>query len=366
MRIASIDLFRAEIPFHEPFRYALTETAAALNLFVRITADTGQYGWGEASPTRPITGDTQATVFEASVELGRLLLGADPRDIVGAVRAMRSLLAGNTTARSAFDMALHDLVGKASGLPLCALLGGGVRRFRTDNTIGIADPDVMATKARRFLEEGFTAIKVKLGTGFEEDVARVVAIRDAVGPDVPVRVDANQGWDVPEAIRVLREIEPLGIQYCEQPVPAWDRDGMRRVKDATGVPIMADEAVFDHYDAFALAAAEACDYLNIKLAKSGGLHDATRIVAVADAAGLACMVGCMSETRLGLSAAAHLVSARPVVRFADLDSHVDHRVDPVVGGMTVVRGEVILPEGPGHGADLDPGFLAGCRATRLD
>lgn len=365
MRITRIDLYRAEIPFHEPFRYALTETSATRNVFVRITADDGTGGWGEASPTRPITGDTQDTMFAVGQELARLLLGTDPQDIGGASRAMRRLFAGSTTVRSAFDMALYDLVGRASGLPLYALLGGGRRRFETDNTIGIGSPESMATKAIRFLEQGYRAIKVKLGTGYEEDVDRIVAIRDAVGPDVPLRVDANQGWDGPTAIRVLREIAPLGIQYCEQPVAAWDREGLRRVREAVTVPIMADESVFDHHDAFALASMEACDYLNIKLAKSGGIYTALRIASVADASGLSCMVGCMSESRLGLSAAAHLVSARPVIRFADLDSHVDHRIDPVIGGMTVEHGEVVVPDAPGHGADLDPDFVASCESVTI-
>jgi L-alanine-DL-glutamate epimerase-like enolase superfamily enzyme len=135
---------------------------------------------------------------------------------------------------------------------------------------------------------------------------------------------------------------------------------MATVRASTGIPITADESVFDAHDALALLEADSCDYFNIKLAKSSGLRGALRIAAIAESAGKACMLGCMSETRLGLSAAAHLVSARPVIRFADLDSHFDHRVDPVVGGICIDQGQVHLPDGPGHGADLDPDFVASC------
>ena len=365
MRIAHIDLYRASIPFHEPFRYALTETTATHNVFVRITADNGATGWGEASPTQPITGDTQDLVVAALHEYGRLLAGREVSDPVGAADAMAALLVFNTTARSALDMALYDLAARAAGKPLYAFLGGERRPFQTDNTLGISSPEDMAEKALRFLAQGFRAIKVKLGTGLEDDVARVRTIREAVGDGIPIRIDANQGWSVETAIAVLAAVADLDVQYCEQPVHFRDRQGMARVRQASSIPIMADEAVFDHRDAAELVAMEACDYFNIKLAKSSGIVNALRIAAVAEAHGLACMVGCMSETRLGLSAAAHVISARPVIRFADLDSHVDHRIDPVMGGMRIEDGTVIVPDKPGHGADLDPEFLASCEAIRV-
>jgi len=218
----------------------------------------------------------------------------------------------------------------------------------------------MAQTAAAFQSEGYQAIKVKLGTGAEEDVERVRAIRQAVGDFIPIRIDANQGWDYPTASEVLRRLEAMFIQYCEQPLPAWDIDGFIRLRAETHIPLMVDESLFDHYDALRLAKSGACDYFNIKLAKSAGIHSALKIDDIAQAAGIPCMVGCMSETRLGLSAAAHLISARPNIQFADLDSHFDHRVDPVIGGVDIGPDGVVLTDSPGRGADIDPGFLREC------
>ncbi|HSJ55788.1 MAG TPA: enolase C-terminal domain-like protein, partial [Anaerolineae bacterium] len=156
-----------------------------------------------------------------------------------------------------------------------------------------------------------------------------------------------------------RGLAPFGIEYCEQPVAAWDVDGLRQVRAASSIPIMADESVFDHHDAHRLTAAGACDYLNIKLAKCGGLGTALKIDAVAQAAGVRCMVGCMWETRLALSANAHLVSARPNIAFADLDGCTGHAFDPVQGGITYDGGRIELPDTPGHGADIEDEFLQG-------
>lgn len=366
MKITRVDLIKADIPYWEPFRISLGASDSTNNVFVRIHTDAGHYGWGEASPTRRITGETQGTVFAVAKDLAGLLMGKNPLDIEGHTNAMRDLFVHNSTARSAFDLALYDIAGKAANKPLFEILGGERRAFWTDNTIGIDTPAAMAEKAVKFQKQGFNAIKVKLGTGLEEDVARIRAIRTAIGEHIPLRIDANQGWDRETAKGVLCAIESMGIEYCEQPVRYWDYAGLREVRQCTSIPIMADESVFDHNDAEILIRDGCVDLLNIKLAKSAGIYNGMKIADIAEHAGIACMVGSMSETRLGLSAAAHLVSARPVIRYADLDTHFDHRIDPVIGGVEISAEGVILPDAPGHGADLDPEFVASCECVRIE
>lgn len=359
MKITKITIYKADIPLATPFRIAIATLSAAPNFFVRIDTDTGIHGWGEGSPLTAIVGETQATCLAAARELARFLIGKDPRAVVRLSSELSSFLPHNTTTRSAYDMALYDILGKAAGLPLYALFGGEARPLVTDNTIGIDAPAAMARKAAKLEEEGYPAIKIKLGTSPGEDIERVRRVREAIGPDLPLRADANQGWSVTEAIEVLSSVEDSGIQYCEQPVASWDIRGLKRVREGTRIPIMADESLFDLHDALDLVREEACDYFNIKLSKSGGLATALGITAVAEAAGLACMVGCMSETRLGLTAAAHLASARPVIRFLDLDCALMHTVDPIEGGIEYSPGGGIrLPTAPGLGAEVDPGFLA--------
>lgn len=363
MRITKVTVYRADIPLVAPFRIALGVTEVAGNFFVRIDTDEGIHGWGEGSPFPPIVGETQGICLAAARDMARLLIGKDPLDVEARLREIASFLPHNTTARSAFDMALYDILGKAAGLPLYRLLGGSPRELRTDDTIGIDDPGAMAERALKLKEEGFPAIKVKLGTAPAEDIERVRRIREAIGEGIPIRVDANQGWDLAAAVEALAGIEGLGIQYCEQPVAAGDLDSMRAVRERTRIPIMADESLFDVHDALRLVVAGACDYFNIKLSKSGGLHMALKIAAVAEAARMGCMVGCMSETRLALTAAAHLAAARPIVRFLDLDSALAHTVDPILGGMRYERGgRIVLPDGPGLGAEVDPAFLEKCES----
>jgi len=359
MKIKRVTVFKAAIPLKAPFRIALSVTEVAGNFFVKLETDDGLCGWGEGSPFPPIVGETQATCLAAARDLAQLLIGKDPLDIEARMCQLKSFLPHSPTVLSAFDMALYDILGKAAELPLYRVFGGGARELFTDNTVGIDAPEAMAREALTIKERGFAAVKVKVGTTPQEDVERVRRIRQAVGPDFPIRIDANQGWDRVSAVQALQGMAPLGVQYCEQPVAAWDLASMRAVRRASPIPIMADESLFDSRDALRLVAQEACDYFNIKLAKAGGLQEALKIAAVAEAAGIPCMVGCMSETRLALTAAAHLASARPIIRFLDLDSADMHAADPVVGGMTYGQGgRLALPEGPGLGAELDRAFLA--------
>ncbi len=353
-RITRIDVFKLDITRHEPFHISLGVMDVVQNVLVRIHAGDGLYGWGEGAPLPYLCGETQAISFEAARDLARLLVGKNPYAVEARLAELDRFLVHNSTTRSTFDMALYDLLAKRAGLPLYALLGGEKRDFYTDETIGLEVPETMGRQALDAREKGFPAVKAKLGTNRADDVARVEAIRAAIGPNLPLRIDANQGWDVVTAEQTLRALARFEIEFCEQPVAHWDHAGLRYLREHSPIPIMADESLFDHHDALRLAALGACDYFNIKLSKSGGIHTALKIEAIAQGAGLRCMLGCMAETRLGLSAAAHLVSARPNIAFADLDSAFNKKVDVVSGGITYDGGWIHLPDTPGHGADVRP------------
>ncbi|UCF05240.1 MAG: dipeptide epimerase [bacterium] len=365
LTITSIDIYKVDIEFKEPFRIAIIEILSAESVFIRINTNEGLYGLGEANPTAGITGETQSINLAGAIDLANLLLGKDPLNIEERMREINKFLIHNSTIKSAFDMALYDLLGKAAGLPLYALLGGGKRSFWTDNTIGLANPDYMAKKARSYKDQGFKAIKVKLGTTWDLDVERIKEVRKAIGNELPIRIDANQGWDYRTAVNVLKDLEPMGIEYCEQPIVYWDYDNLRRIREKSTIGIMADESLFDHHDAFKLASMGCVDHFNIKLAKSGGINTALRINSIAESAGIRCMVGCMTETRLGMSAAAHLVSARLNIQYADLDGWLFLKSDPIIGGAQYDVGEITVPDTPGHGADIDPDFLKLCELTTV-
>jgi L-alanine-DL-glutamate epimerase-like enolase superfamily enzyme len=359
MKITKITIYKADIPLQEPFRISIMEIKDARNVYVKIETDSGLYGMGEASPFWRICGETQATSLAAARDLALLLKGKNPLAVEARIRDMQGYLDNNPTIRSAFDMALYDILGKAAGLPLYALLGGEKRTLVTDLTIGIGEIDEMAEKAKQIVARGFKAIKVKLGTTAAQDIARIRAIRKAIGDSIPIRIDANQGWDYNTALEVLLALQPLGVQYCEQPVVNWNYADMAALRRRTTIPIMADDGLKDHHDAFKLCTQQACDFLNIKLSKAGGIRNSLNICAVAESCGKGCMVGCMVESRLGITAAAHMASAREIIRFYDLDSALMLAEDPVTGGIKYKGDEVILPDAPGLGADVDPRFLAG-------
>jgi len=359
MRIDRVEIYRAEMPMKVPFRIAIGTTEVSQSLFVRIATDAGHVGVGEANLFTPVVGETLDTAWQAAALLGRLLIGADPLDIEGRVAAMQRALPFNTTTRSAFDMALWDILGKAANLPLFAVLGGQRRAVLTDNTVGIDTPDRMAERAAAHKARGFRVVKVKLGEAVATDVERLRRIRAAVGPGYALRIDANQGWSRIDARHALAALAAFDPEFCEQPLARWDIDGLAALQKVSPIPIMADESVFDAHDALRLVQNAACDHMNIKLAKSGGIHTALKIDAIAEAGGLSCMIGCMTESGIGLSAAVHLASARRNIAFADLDGADMLAVDPVAGGFTYTAGGELLPSTrPGLGVEIAPAFLA--------
>jgi L-alanine-DL-glutamate epimerase-like enolase superfamily enzyme len=355
--VAAADVFPYTIPQAQPMKIALATPLTADNVLVRLRTADGETGLGESSPYSAVMGETQASDLVLGRRLADFVKGHDPFDLPRIVEAMDGFAAHAPGIKAAFEMAIWDLCGKIAGLPVHRLLGSYRDSFETDQTVYLDTPAAMAEKAAAIAGNGFRCIKVKIGQAPELDIARMKAVRDAVGPAVRLRTDANQGWTVPDAIRALRALEPFGLEFCEQPVPAWDWVGMKRVRGSVPIAIMADEAVDTPHDAITGVQHDAMDMINIKLMKCGGILQAVRLAHVAGAANLPCMIGCMSESRLALTAAAHVVLSQPIVRFADLDAFLEHDVDPVIGGMQVKAGVVTVPDAPGLGLDVDPAFL---------
>jgi len=365
MKITAINLYRYDISLKAPIAISLGTIEHALNILVEIQTDESITGWGEGSPFWMIVGETQASSLAAANDMARLLIGRNPLDIEGCLTTLIRYLPAHPTTRSAFDMALYDLAAKAARMPLYQFLGGSKQVLVTDETIYINTPERMVEDALRIQAKGADAIKVKLGTNFRDDVARIEAIRKAIGTDTPIRTDANQGWDVVTAQAVLRTIGDWNVQYCEQPIKRHDIAGLRQIRQQATVPIMADESLFDAVDAIRLVREEAVDYFNIKLSKSGGIFEALKINAIAEAAGIPCMIGCMSESRLALTANAHFASARQNVRFYDLDACFEHADDPVYGGISYNGYQIELPDTPGIGAEVDSAFLKQCPSISI-
>ena len=316
MHISGIDIYQLNVPFHHPLKVALGEIVGAENIAIKITTESGLVGWGEASPCCYITGDTQATNYQTAQQLARLIKGKDALAIEARMTEINGFTVAEPSIRSAFDMALYDIAAKAAEMPLYQFLGGEQRAIRTDLTIGIQETvEHTVARAQAILDAGFDAIKLKVGRPGLADVAHVAAVRELAGPDIAIKMDSNQGWDYPAAVANINAMKALDLQYSEQPLAVWDFENLARLRDKVDLPICADESVFDHHDALKLINAGAADYLNIKLGKAGGIHTGLKINAIAEAAGCKCMIGCFGESRLGLTAAAHLALARPNIVF---------------------------------------------------
>lgn len=364
MKVSSVDIFRFNIQLKHPTRVPIGVLDAARNVIVRINTDAGICGWGEASPFGPITGESQDSNLASAKMLAALIKGRDPLARETLSDEMRRSTVGDTSILSAFDMALFDIAGKVSGLPVYKLLGGENRLLRSDITIGMQDSiDETIKLLDERLASGFDAVKLKVGRAGLADSDYVAAVREHVGPAMPIKIDSNQGWDYPTALANLRTMEKLNIEYSEQPTLASDHTSLRRLRDNTSIPICADESVFNDSDALKLVTADAVDYLNIKLGKSGGIGVGIRIEAIARAANRKCMIGCFAESRIGLTAAAHLAIARPNIEFIDLDSSFGFEVDPIVGGASFDEnngGRIIVDDSPGFGASLSDEFAESC------
>jgi o-succinylbenzoate synthase len=353
--INSIGIYKLIIPLKEPFVISLGAQYNAESVIIVIKTKEGLTGFGECSPYMSINGESVDTCFIVAQYFARVLKGKDSLDIKACVQLMNKTIYGNNSIKSAFDMALYDIAAQHAGQPLYKFLGGeNNKTLTTDYTVSIGDAGKMAENAKKYKEQGFPVIKVKLGETTEKDAERIHLIREAIGYDLPLRIDANQGWDVKTAIATLKELKRYNIQHCEEPIARWDFMRLRKVRKKSSIPIMADESCCDHHDAERLIDLEACDMLNIKLGKSGGIYDALKIIKLAEKAKMKMQVGAFMESRLGMTAFAHLALCSDHIHYCDFDTPLMFVEDPVSGGLTYhENGVVKVPEVAGLGASID-------------
>lgn len=358
MKITATEIYKFSIPM-VPFTIATGTMYFAQNIFIRIHTDAGIAGVGECSAFPVITGESQATCFEMAKDFALLWKNKNALHLPERMHELHAYTVGNHTIKSAFDMALFDIAAKNAGKPLYEFLGGAKKKILlTDITVGINTPAQMAQLAKEFVAQGAEILKVKVGKNIQYDIEAIRLIAATVGDKIKLRIDANQGWNYEDALQVLTVLKNYNIEFCEQPLHKHEDHLLPGLKSLSSIKIMADESVFDHYDAGRLIEAKACDYINIKFAKSGGIMEAREINAVCEKNNIPCMMGGMLESRIALTAFAHFAMAFENVQFYDMDTcMLGHKTDPVTGGVTYNHYCVELPGGIGIGADADENFL---------
>ncbi len=361
MKIESIEVFGVAVPLIGAFSTSYQSSSEQRSAIVRITASDGSIGLGNVDP---VPGYSEESIDETLGALAEVfvpdLLGRDPRNLHTLIEAMNRLRPRLFDAKAAIEMACCDLSARAQGVSVSMLLGGAVRDTVKFNAwVGILPPDLAAQEAHAWQKRGFESAKVKVGNGIDADVARLIAIREAVGPRFKLRIDANAGYDADTSIALARRVESLELELFEQPVPADDLAGMVRVRRACPfLPIMADESVVDHASLIAVIRADAADLVKVKPMKQGGLLVTRRMLATAEAAGIRCVLGhgfglginTMAEIMLGASAPNVIDGLECVGPLKTSDDIVTDKLDLTHGWLTV-------PKGPGLGVSLDQARL---------
>ena len=353
MKITDIRFNMLRVPLKTPFKTALRTVDTIEDVIVTVHTDKGNVGYGEAPATAVITGDTHGSIVEAIKKyIAPRIIGEDVANLNRITQLIQGSLEKNSSAKAAVEIAVYDLFGQLYNAPLYKLLGGGDPVITTDITISVDYIDKMVADSIAAVDRGFESLKIKVGKDIGVDIERVKAIYAAVEGRALLRVDANQGWTAKQAVFALQTLEDAGVrlELVEQPVKAPDLEGLKYVTERVHTPIMADESVFGPTDVIELIRTRAADIINIKLMKTGGLSNAIQIADICGMYGMECMIGCMVETSVSVSAAVHLAVAKSsVITKVDLDGPSLCQFNPVVGGVIFNESEISITQAPGLG-----------------
>lgn len=353
MQIVNVELIPIKLDLRTPYRGAAhrTEIEAIDCIFVRIDTREGRVAWGCAAFDPALTGETLPQVLDACRACADRARDLNPLNTEFALAALEPLTEGTPSARCAFDIAFYDLLGLAAGLPLHRLLGGYRYRIQTSITLSLGPEKETVKMARERARQGFRILKLKGGLDPLEDVHRVKAVRRAL-PHLVVRLDADQGYTIQQALEVAAALEGQ-LEMLEQPTPAHDLDSLAEVTRLSPVPILADESLTGPASALEIATRHAADGLSVKLTTCGGLPSARQADAIARAARLATMVGCINEPALLIAAGLGLALSSPNVQYCDLDGHFDLVDDPTRPGFDFEDGWLVCRDVPGLGCAVD-------------
>ncbi|MFC2119945.1 mandelate racemase/muconate lactonizing enzyme family protein, partial [Bacteroidota bacterium] len=339
MKITKCEYSPVTMKLKEPYTIAYESIDTTSNMLCRLITDQNITGIGVAAPDSEVTGESIDSVKEVcSTVIDPYIKGKDPLRIAKIMTELRSLLPKQPSALAMIDMALYDILGKKAGLPVYKILGGFRTRVATSITVGILPLNETLKRCKDFIRDGFRVIKVKGGLSVEEDIEKIIKIRETFGKNIVLRFDANQGYTVEESRKFVKETYKAKLELIEQPTPRNELELLGKVTDSVSIPVMADESLMNLRDAFRLARRQLVDTVNIKLMKVGGIYEALHINSVAKAANLEAMIGCMDEAALGIAAGLHFALARPNVEYADLDGHLDLIDDPTAGAVILKGG----------------------------
>lgn len=359
MKITKATLHAVRFPLNEPFIISYATYPDMPALILVLETDTGLAGYGEAVPDEHVTGEYFTSAFEVLKELFLpAIIGMSPFDIEAVHSKMNALIAGNSAAKAAVDIACYDLMGKAVGQPVYNLIGGqATAHLDYPRVLSIEAPEVMAAKAKRAVETGYASLKLKVGKGQpQEDVDRILAVREAVGRDMPIRVDVNQGWKSPGiAVAAIKQLEGANIAWIEQPIRMGDIRGLAEIRSKTAVPIMADESIQSMEDLLEIIRLQAADVINIKLMKCAGIFHAAQMAKAAEAAGIQCQIGSMVESSVGSAAGYHVAMSRTNIESTELTGPLLFREE--IGNLNYQHPHVLLSGKPGLGVEVDQAQL---------
>ncbi len=354
MKIKSVRAWQETIKLTAPFAIAYSTEDSVVIHFVEIVTQGGLTGFGSASPSSHVTGETEDSCAAAlTTQAPGLLADEDVSHLPRLVRMLEERMPDNPAARAALEMALQDLFARQLKVPLVEMLGRCFLELPTSITIGIKNVDDTIREARENVSRGFRALKVKLGLDLGEDIEKLRKLREQHSREIAIRVDPNQGYTSEDLMFFCKETEDLELEFIEQPLAARAVEEMRRLPEEIRMRLAADESLLTTEDALNLLIPEpACGIFNIKLMKCGGILQGRKIAAVAEAARVPLMWGCNNESRLSIAAALHAALSCPNTSYLDLDGHLDLVRDPAGGGFSLESGMLRPLDAPGFGVRI--------------
>lgn len=356
MKIVTAQAIPIKIPLKHPFTIALGTLTHSNHVLIRMKDDQGRVGWGECTTFHSVYGYDQKSLYDTlTTYLIPAILGYDPRNMEVLHQRMDLAIPFNLMAKCGIDLAAYDLVGQTDGVSIHSLTGGKrVDRISVTAAVGIGSPGQTAAMAEQLVVKGFNTIKIKIGLDPDKDLERVKIVRKALGDEIKLRVDANQGYDRTTALNVLEQMESIGLEWIEQPLPDWDLEGHAMLADHLETPIALDESVYTVHDAERAIAAGAADVINIKVPKCGGIYRSQKIAALCQEKGIACFLGGCLETTPGTAAQAHFYTSTPnIISAAEMEGPWCYIDDVVKDLMETEKGVIKIPEGPGIGVTID-------------